>query len=64
MPVMIFESDGSHGLGDWLGILNALEMNGDYRVCVWDKPGLGWSDWMVSQQRSIEDYFPQLVKIF
>lgn len=60
LPTLIFESDGSHGIGDWFGILNALETGGDHKVCVWDKPGLGFSDYLYADQLEESQYYDQL----
>lgn len=61
LPTLIFESDGSHGIGDWFGILNALQKDGDHKVCVWDKPGLGFSDYLYAFQTDDSKYYDQLV---
>lgn len=37
------DADGSHGLPDFYGIQAYLAQAGR-RSCIWDKPGLGWSD--------------------
>ncbi|TRY61459.1 hypothetical protein TCAL_03167 [Tigriopus californicus] len=60
LPPIIFESDGSHGLGDWLGILNAME--GRHRICVWDKPGLGFSDYMRFDQEQPIQFYHELIQ--
>ena len=62
MPTLIFESDGSHGIGDWFGILNAMERDGGHRVCVWDKLGLGFSDYLRADQLSTSSYYADLVQ--
>lgn len=60
LPPIIFESDGSHGLGDWLGLVNAMDNH--HRICVWDKLGLGFSDYLLSQQSSSSNqYYPALI---
>ena len=59
LPTLIFESDGSHGLGDWLGLINAI--NGSHRVCVWDKLGLGFSDYLYYEEVDNLVFFSDLM---
>ena len=61
LPVLLFESSGSHHLADWLGILAAARDN-DHRVCVWDKPGLGFSDHLFGYQTNAEEFVPLIIK--
>ena len=61
MPVLMFESSGSHHLADWLGILAAAK-DKDHRVCVWDKPGLGFSDYYYAYQTNAEEFVPLIIK--
>lgn len=56
-PVTILES--MHGMDVWSGVLKALE--GKQRVCVWDKPGFGASDYMFAYQTGEQDYYSVLV---
>ena len=65
LPTLIFESDGSHGLGDWLGLLNAVKNR--TRACFWDKPGVGWADYMTYNQfadagENYKPFYPQLME--
>jgi len=39
---IVLESDGSHGVTDFYCLFESLAALGR-RVCIWDKPGLGWS---------------------
>ena len=61
MPVLLFESSGSHHLADWRGILAAAEV-ADHRVCVWDKPGLGFSSHLFADQTKSEGFIPLIIK--
>lgn len=58
-PVLLFESSGSHGLQDWKGLLNVLDQR--QQVCVWDKPGLGLSDYLTFGQSSSDDHFAAIL---
>jgi pimeloyl-ACP methyl ester carboxylesterase len=51
-PTIVFESDGSHGVTDFYCLFESLAAKGK-RVCIWDKPGLGWS----SPIQSGQDFF-------
>ncbi len=66
--MVIFESDGSHGVGDWLGTLVAAREHGDIRICVFDKLGLGHADYLRAEQCDqthsdaiVNSYYLQLV---
>lgn len=61
LPTIIFESDGSHGVGDWQGLLNAMDMR--HRICVWDKLGLGFSSYSLSMYKySEQGYYSSLIQ--
>ncbi|XP_059092187.1 uncharacterized protein LOC131887579 isoform X2 [Tigriopus californicus] len=57
---VIFESSASHGLADWIGILKANAEK--RRICVWDKPGLGWSDYLYGYQKEPSNYYGALLR--
>lgn len=59
-PVIIFESDGSHGMLDFLGLQMQLTAAGK-RSCIWDKVGLGYSDNLFVGQDSEQSYYHQLL---
>ena len=44
-PTFMFEADGSHGMLDFIGVQYWLLKEGR-RSCIWDKPGLGYSDYL------------------
>ena len=44
-PVFMFEGSGSHGMADYFGLQQILKEN-NRRSCIWDKPGLGYSDYL------------------
>lgn len=56
---IIFESSATHGLVDWKGILKANAER--RRICVWDKPGLGWSDYLYANQIGPSVYYEALL---
>ncbi len=40
---MLFHGNADMGIGDFLGLTDILEERG-LRYCVWDRPGIGFSD--------------------
>eukprot|EP00026_Physarum_polycephalum_P006642 Phypoly_transcript_06693.p1 GENE.Phypoly_transcript_06693~~Phypoly_transcript_06693.p1 ORF type:complete len:525 (+),score=42.67 Phypoly_transcript_06693:172-1746(+) len=48
-PTMWLEVGGGHTLCDFYGIQYFLTQNG-YRSCIYDRPGFGWSDYMIPNQ--------------
>ncbi|CAF0830609.1 unnamed protein product [Brachionus calyciflorus] len=59
-PVFLFEGSASHGLADYLSLQMLLKKNGR-RSCIWDKPGLGYSDYLTTDYKSHSDMFEYLV---
>lgn len=58
---ILFDADGSHGMSDFWGMQKFLTAAGR-RVCVFDKPGLGWSDyWRVSQNLNSSTFYHQFL---
>jgi len=55
-PAIFVDSDGSHGSPDFWPIQRALVALG-YRTCVFDKPGLGFSDPYYTGQHVRHDHF-------
>ncbi|KAJ0409467.1 hypothetical protein P43SY_002357 [Pythium insidiosum] len=62
-PVIVLESDGSHGMMDFWGLQMALTRNGR-RSCIWDKPGLGYSDprFIKGHENDFLTFFPPLIE--
>lgn len=46
-PTFVFEGDGAHGHADYLGLQRLMSRAGR-RSCIWDKAGLGYSDFLFS----------------
>jgi pimeloyl-ACP methyl ester carboxylesterase len=46
---MIIDSDGAHVAADFYGLQDLLALRGR-RTCIFDKPGLGWSDYYYASQ--------------
>ena len=49
------------GVAPFYGIRAAAREN-KYRVCTWDNPGNGLSDYLMAQQNSTEDLLPYLME--
>ena len=60
-PVILFEGDGSHGLADYL-ILQDLLAQKNRRSCAWDKPGLGYSDYLYTDMTDYWLIYHNLIK--
>jgi pimeloyl-ACP methyl ester carboxylesterase len=60
-PVYMFEADGTHGMADFWGLQRILLQYGR-RSCVWDKPGLGYSDYLYVGQNSDQTYYYEFMK--
>lgn len=58
-PVIVFEADGSHGIADFYGLQNELTLRGR-RSCIFDKPGLGWSDYLYQGEVMTDFYHPMI----
>lgn len=54
-PTILFESDYSHGYADFYGLQLLLTQAGR-RSCIWDKPGLGYSDFLFSDMNTFNNY--------
>ena len=50
LPVFLIEGGASHSLADFLLIQNSLK-DENRRSCIWDKPGLGYSDYLYTGTR-------------
>jgi len=55
-PVFILENDLAYGMADWLGLFAALRIQG-HRVCIWDKPGVGFSFYATKQDLIPSSYY-------
>lgn len=60
-PVFLFEGSSSHGLADYLSIQRLLKQN-NRRSCIWDKPGLGYSDYLLTDIKSYSQLYNNLIK--
>lgn len=60
-PVFLFEGSASHGLADYLSIQRLLKKN-NRRSCIWDKPGLGYSDYLLTDIKSYSQFYNNLIK--
>jgi pimeloyl-ACP methyl ester carboxylesterase len=60
-PVFIFESDASHGLADFLLIQELLTKN-NRRSCIWDKPGLGYSDYLYTDMKNYSKIYSNFIQ--
>ncbi|DBA04359.1 TPA: hypothetical protein N0F65_002121 [Lagenidium giganteum] len=59
-PVIIMESDGTHGMLDFMTLQLQFTANGR-RSCIWDKPGLGYSDVRYAKKDDAEQFLPPLI---
>ncbi|CAF0715670.1 unnamed protein product [Brachionus calyciflorus] len=59
-PVFLFEGSGSHGMADYLSLQILLKKN-NRRSCIWDKPGLGYSDYLTTDFKSHGDMYDYLI---
>ena len=60
-PTFMFEADASHGLLDFLG-LQVWSTAAGRRSCIWDKPGLGYSDYMLyNDWGRIDSYYHNFI---
>ncbi|DBA04358.1 TPA: hypothetical protein N0F65_002120 [Lagenidium giganteum] len=59
-PVILMESDGSHGMLDFVALQMQFTANGR-RSCIWDKPGLGYSDVRYAKRDDAEQFLPPLI---
>lgn len=60
-PTIILEHDVSHGMAEWLGIFSLLVQD-DFRVCIWDKPGTGFSEYAFGHQLRTKSYYTKFIK--
>ena len=51
LPTFLFEGDDSHGLADYLSVQKLMK-NNSLRSCIWDKPGLGFSDYLYDNMQN------------
>jgi pimeloyl-ACP methyl ester carboxylesterase len=56
LPVIVFEGSGSHAHADYLSLQALLSVRGR-RSCVWDRAGLGYSDFMYADMRNDSSYY-------
>jgi len=59
-PFFLFEGSGSHGLLDYIGIQIELK-NLNRSSCIWDKAGLGYSDYLLYNS-TLEAYYHNFIK--
>ncbi|RNA22554.1 hydrolase [Brachionus plicatilis] len=59
-PLFLFEGSASHGLADYLSIQRLLKQN-SRRSCIWDKPGLGYSDYLLTDIKSHYQLYDNLI---
>ncbi|KAL9655690.1 hypothetical protein ABK040_004923 [Willaertia magna] len=59
-PVFLIEGDFSHGMADYYGIQIALKELG-HRSCIWDKPGLGYSDYLYADQYDESSFYHSFI---
>lgn len=52
-PTFIIDSDGAHAAADFYGLQDLIADRGR-RSCIFDKPGLGWSDYYYASQNMDE----------
>ncbi|TRY77813.1 hypothetical protein TCAL_14389 [Tigriopus californicus] len=60
-PTLILEHDISHGMVEWLGIFPLLVQDG-FRVCIWDKPGTGFSEYAFRHQFRPKYYYSKFIQ--
>ncbi|KAL9652485.1 hypothetical protein ABK040_000057 [Willaertia magna] len=60
IPVFMIEGDFSHGMADYYGIQIALKELGR-RSCIWDKPGLGYSDYLYADQYDESSFYHNFI---
>lgn len=59
-PVILFEADEIHGLADFL-IIQKLLVEQNRRSCIWDKPGLGFSEYLFTGFKSYQSFYHNLI---
>lgn len=60
LPTVLIEGDFSHGLADYLGLQSYLtDMN--ISSCIWDKPGLGYSDELFIDHTNLQDFYHNFI---
>lgn len=59
----MFEGSASHGLADYLSLQTLLKEN-NRRSCIWDKPGLGFSDYLYTDLKSPMTYYDNMINGF
>ena len=60
-PTFMFEGSNSHGLMDFYGIQIILKEN-NRRSCIWDKAGLGYSDYLYKDMLDHKLYYHNFLK--
>lgn len=58
--MFLFEGNASYGLADYLGIQALLKQN-NRRSCIWDKPGLGYSDYLLTEMKDYSTMYTNLI---
>jgi hypothetical protein len=58
----MFESDGSHSYVDFLGLQSLLTLS-NRRSCIWDKAGLGYSDFLYADMYDNSLYYHNFIKL-
>ncbi len=61
-PTFMFEGDNSHGYADYLYLQQLLKQH-NRRSCIWDKAGLGYSDYMYSDMYNNSLYYHNFVRM-
>ena len=62
MPTFMFEGDQSHGYADYLNLQKLLKAK-NRRSCIWDKAGLGYSDFLYSDMANNTLYYDNFIKM-
>lgn len=61
-PIYMFEGDGTHGMADYLGLQKYLK-NKNRRSCIWDKPGLGYSEYLFADMHDFSLIYHNFFKL-
>ena len=59
----MFEGSASHSLSDYLSLQTLLKEN-NRRSCIWDKPGLGFSDYLYTDFKSFMTFYDNMINGF
>ena len=62
MPTFMIEGDQSHGYADYLNMQKILKSQ-NRRSCIWDKAGLGFSDFLYSDMTNNSLYYHNFIQM-